>query len=393
LTAVLCSPRRHRAAWGRLAAATFLCGVAGSAGAPAEETQGPSFGNGLSSESPLLKPGKLDYLYRAGEDFQSHNAFLWSPIFKGGAGNIALEEGAPDTNYAGAYARPLQFAPALGELIIGALGTETDGREDYEVQAEYRFPFGLGLGGGTVRREDSPLDVRFAKATWRQPWKSWSFLFELQAQEVDDEVSPGGYAAVNNDVAMAVYGNDGEQWRACLGLIAPDSCLALRPAGEVLYVDNDIGDVDGPKVWFVNATLGFEGGFLSHPARLGRAMGPQGLEFGNPLGFLQPTWNRRHDPWELGRLADFRLERIELPNRRVVERYEGLVFPFALDRATNLLDDLFVGGSFIRRPDERTPGVLAGFSGKVLFLDASLEVEYEIETRQSSLVLGIIDWF
>ena len=42
-------------------------------------------------------------------------------------------------------------------------------------------------------------------------------------------------------------------------------------------------------------------------------MGPQGLEFGNPLGFLFPTWNRRLEVWELGKLGAARFERIEYP--------------------------------------------------------------------------------
>ncbi len=62
----------------------------------------------------------------------------------------------------------------------------------------------------------------------------------------------------------------------------------LRPAVEVLYVDNTIGHFSGTRNLFANVTLKYGGGFLSHPARLGRAMGPQGTEYGNPLGFLTP---------------------------------------------------------------------------------------------------------
>jgi hypothetical protein len=272
--------------------------------------------------------------------------------------------------------RPLAAWPKAGDLILGGLGLDGPSEEAAEFQGEYRFPFGLGFGGGFVETTLANRDVAFGKATFREHWGAWHFILEAQAQRYGPETFPGGYGAIHTSQVMGVAGTDGEQWRATLGYIAPWTNTAWRPTLEVLYVDNSIGRVNGPKVWFANATLGYTGGFLSHPARLGRAMGPQGLEFGNPLGFLTPTWNRRLEVWEMGGLADFRAEHLTAPNGSVSERYEGLVFPFQMADTKTVLDYLFVGGSCLRSPAKDTPGVIAGMTGKVLFLKASIGVEY-----------------
>jgi hypothetical protein len=289
--------------------------------------------------------------------------------------------------------RPLLAWPKAGELILGAQGLDALTENAVEFQGEYRFPFGLGFGGGFVDTTLADRDIQFGKMTFRNRWGRWNYVLEVQGQDYGEETFPGGYGAIYNPEVMGVLGTDGEQWRAAVGIISPWTDAFVRPTLEVLYVDNSIGEFDGPKVWFANATLKYSGGFLSHPARLGRAMGPQGLEFGNPLGFLSPTWNRRLEIWEMGSLADFRAEHITTPSRATTERYEGLVFPFQFAGTKTVLDHLFAGGSYFKSRTKDTPGVIGGFTGKAWFLNLSVGVEYQFDTAETTVVVGIIDTF
>jgi hypothetical protein len=351
-----------------------------------------SASEGIYSESKLLRPGKVDFLYRHRKDDDLYNLFVFSPIFKGGAG-LFDPYGATATRYAGGFLRPLAAWPDKGDLIIGVQGVDADPRSDYEAQAEYRLPWGLGFGGGFVDATDNAGDVTFGKITYRNKWRGVSYIFAPQVQETDGVTSPGGYGAIYNDIAMAVGGTDGEQWRATLGFIAPDTKKLIRPTAEALYIDNSIGELPGPKVLFVNATLGFQGGFLSHAARLGRAMGPQGLEFGNPLGFLFPTWNRRLEVWEMGSLADLRAEHIRFPNRAIQERYEAMVYPLQFDKTRNLFDGLFAGGGYTKSPAGESALMIGGFHALLGFLKTSIGLEYQFQPAQTSVVVGLIDTF
>ena len=337
----------------------------------------------------LLSPGKSDFIFKHTDTAASFNSIWWSPVFKGGGGYIDPDLG-PQTNYFGGYVRPLLPSPEFGELILGGLALDAYGGDAHELQGEYRFPFGLGFGGGCVEREASDNDIWFAKVTYRSTIGQWNYILEAQVQEFAGHVSPGGWAALYNEWLMTTFGYDGEHIRTAVGLIFPDHGKRLRPAFEVLYVDNSIGDFEGPRVVFANATMGYRGGFLSHPARLGRAMGPTGLEFGNPLGFLRPTWNRRLDLWELGQIADFRLEWKEFPNGDTFGRYEAAFFPFQLDEKANVLDYLFLGPFYLKDIDEDTAGLLGGFVSKTDPVQVSLAVDYRFDTNDVRLTVGLI---
>jgi hypothetical protein len=239
--------------------------------------------------------------------------------------------------------------------------------------------------------------VGFGKAVHRGQVGSWRTILELQFQEVGSETSPGGYVALYEDRFMAVFGDDGEQRRGTLAFMAPKSeGSAWRPVMEALWIDENIGDLPGPEVLFVNGTLAFRDGFLSHPARLGRAMGPTGLEFANPLGFLAAAgpWNRRLDPWELGGLGDVRLFRVERPNGVTSHAWEALVYPLQLAGQKGALDGIFVGGSFRTLTNaEDDPGLIAGFLGPVTFLRVGLAVDYGFESEDLRATLAVIDPF
>ena len=215
--------------------------------------------------------------------------------------------------------------------------------------------------------------MNLEKISFRDKIDLWNYIITAQYQEIGKEESAGGYLAIYDDVWMLASGSDGEQWRATLGFIAPDNNSFLRPAFETLYVDNTIGNIAGIEFLFINSTLRYKGGFLCHPARLGRAMGPTGIEYGNPLGFLAPTWNRRLDVWELGQLADFRLDRIKSSTGVVTARYETVIFPSQFDENDNFLDNFYMGGFYLQNSSSRdSHGILGGVLAKLSFLQVAV---------------------
>ncbi len=353
--------------------------------------------DGLLFENSYLHPGKLDFNYLHTDLNDTYNHILWSPVFKGGFGIIENDTGSK-TKYSGGFIRPLfpEDGKNMGELILGYNETNTPTTYTYEYQGEYRLPSGLGFGAGAVESRNGGADIDFFKLSYRNKIDTWNYILSPQYQDYEGaQETVGGYAAFYNDILMMTYGNDGEQWRSALGFIAPKNSTTLRPALEAFFTDNSIGDLDGSRVWFVNLTLNFKGGFLSHPARLGRAMGPQGLEFGNPLGFLTPTWNRRLDVWELGGIADFRLFRTETANGAETNKYEALVFPFqAMDKKTNILDYIYAGGFVNRnRPAADSDGVMTGVFGDIGPLQVSVGADYNNDTYEKRITIGLIDKF
>ncbi len=341
----------------------------------------------------LLSPGKVDAHFRHVESSEEYNAFWWSPVFKGGVGALTFKD-RQHTDYVGGFVRPLAAWPDQGDLILGFHHVGSATAEDYELQGEYRLPVGLGVGGGLVDRSAGGADVRFGKVSYRTSGKGWRYVVEAQGQDVAETLSPGGYAAVFNDQLMLVYGNDAEQWRSAIGYIAPDTSARIRPAADVLYVDNAIGRLDGAQTVLANASLKYEGGFLSHPARLGRAMGPTGLEFGNPLGFLTPTWNRRLDVWELGGLANARLDWTKSSAGAITWRADLQAFPLQFDRATTFLDGYFLGGYYAATGGEESPGVVSGFVlRRIGIFELSAAWDYGLKTSDTRIDAALIARF
>ncbi len=340
---------------------------------------------------PKLRPGKFDALFT---DDHVPNLIWWNPIFKGGAGWRLNPDTADRSAYFGGFWRPLAGRPEYGDLIIGANAVDLGDREAWEVQGEYRSPSGLGFGGGLVERGHSDPDVSFGKLSYRQTRARWSYILNLVVQNTADRTSTGGYSAAYDDNFMLSAGHDGEQWRATLGVIAPQASEPFRPAAEMVYVDNSPGALRGGTFFMVSATLGFSGGFLGHPSRLARAMGPTGLEFGNPLGFLRPTWNRRADLWELGGIGDFRLIRTVAPTGERVSNYETVAFPFQLAGWRGPLRMVFAGGGYTdRNTAEDSRLAILGVVGSIGFLQVAITGHYDLTRDNLRFIVGIIDPF
>jgi 5-formyltetrahydrofolate cyclo-ligase len=347
-----------------------------------------------NTDSPYLKLGKIDTFYdrKDNGDFQV-NSFLWSPVFKGGYGIVAPENGGQDTHYFGGYVRPLLTHPELGDVFLGAQEVLVGDSSQTEVQGEYRLPSGLGFGGGFVDREFSDQDIQFARVSYKNEWQGIRYILSTQWQNFQGQDYPGGYIALYNKALMASWGSDGEQWRSSFGYVAPDQGQLLRPALEVLYIDNTIGKVDGSKDLMISGSLGFRNGFLSHEARLGRAMGPTGMEFTNPVAHLNPTFNRRLNTWELGELVDFRYINKALPNGRREETLEAVVFPGQLLRNDSLLSSIFVGAG-VTSPNPGEDGVsgLLGYAARIKHLGSNVRVQHDFDRDDTSLYFGLIYW-
>ena len=348
-----------------------------------------------NTDSPYFKDGKVDAFYdrKDNGDFQV-NSILWSPIFKGGHGVQISETGRQDSNYFGGFARPLLTRPELGDLILGAQEIlQGDGKQT-EVQGEYRLPSGLGFGGGFVDRNQSEQDIKFAKISYRNEWQSIKYIVSTQWQSFQGQDYPGGYLALYNKQLMASWGSDGEQWRSTLGYVAADQgANELRPAIEIFYVDNSIGKINGSKDMMVTGSLGFRKGFLGHESRLGRAMGPTGMEFSNPLGYLNPNFNRRLTAWEVGDFVNFRFIHKALPNAGREETLETAIYPGQLLGTNSLIDSLFVGvGITSPNPGQHGVSGLLGYHKRVDNIESSFRVQHDFDRDDTSIFFSLIHW-
>lgn len=282
--------------------------------------------------------GKLDgFVSKTESGSATLNGMYWTPNLKAGALTIDPPAGNR-TSALGAFLR-VPAKSQTPEFIVGAQALDIGPLQDHEVQAEMRLKSGFGIGAGTVERETSIHDVDFVKASARFAVGRFNVISTIQGYRQLGDTGVGGYAAIHDKHLMAAAGFDAEQWRVVGALIAPAPAKGWwRPAVECMFVDNEVGKLRGPKALVINGTLGFRGGFLDHPARLGRAMGPSGLEMGNPLGFIAPTWNRKLSVWELGDMVNFRLERNEFADRTVARNIEATLdllrprMPVGVDR-------------------------------------------------------------
>jgi hypothetical protein len=72
-------------------------------------------------------------------------------------------------------------------------------------------------------------------------------------------------------------------------------------------------------------------------------MGPTGVEFSNPLGYLNPNFNRRLTAWEVGESVNFRFIHKTLPNAAREETLETAAYPGQLLGSDSIVSALFVG--------------------------------------------------
>lgn len=337
-------------------------------------------------------PGKLDLLLSHDEAQQYVNALFWSPVAKFGGGTLDAQAGL-DQTFVGGYFRPLWVFPAYGDLVVGGMHVESQAGRQYELQAKYTAPCKLGFGCGLVQSElTEGDDYHFVRMEYERQIAGWTCKVAAVALDTLQHWTGGAYLAVYNERFMASAGMDGEEFRATLGFIQPERKLTpLRFAMEVAYADSDVGQFfAGGQSLLISGTLGYDGGFLGHPSRLGRAMGPTGVEFTNPLGFLRPTWNRRMETWELGTLMNWRAELALRDYRTARDSYECVVFP-ARPFASDALGRVFVGGTCRRVDDDEADwGFLGGYAGPIGPLRINVAVVQFFTTGETRVTAGAI---
>ena len=137
------------------------------------------------------------------------------------------------------------------------------------------------------------------------------------------------------------------------------------------------------------------GGFF-RPSRLGRSMGPQGLEYANPVSFISAAWNRRSEVWELGKHAGFRYVRRATDNGPTSYSAELVVFPLQVVERDGPLAYPFVGGFSRKDADSdgvETQGATAGAAFPLSFLRLSFAVDYAFATEAAGGTVVLIDPF
>ncbi len=361
------------------------------------EKESPGWNKGFQVQNPLFHPGLVDFHQRVNDGGETTNLALWTPVFRGGVGRIDLKHGPPLT-YGGGFLRALAATPDAGDLILAAQTVRSTGVEAWEAQGEYRLPTGvllpgsLGVGGGYVSQDRFGPDMWFAKLSYRDALEyGWQTIAWAQLQEVGQRTSPGGYLALYNSRLMFTGGTDGEQWRTTVGYVHPATGRQFRPAFEFFYVDETIGDGNGGKFLLATATLGYEGwGFLSHDSRLGRALGPQGLAFTNPNGFLQPMWNRLFDVTEVGGLLNGRVTEIRDAAGITNREWQLIGFPFQFASGRSWHDWLFIGGGLrqmTRQPD--APYLIGGAIGQLGAVRILVWGHWDFEREEARLLLTV----
>lgn len=339
-----------------------------------------------SEPQKLFQPGAIDFQQRLNDGGRASNLRLWTPFIKGGYGRIEADQGGR-SEYFGGYIRPLHTRQNAGDLIIGVQQTIYSGVTDREGLVEYRLPkdklvkgvFGVGLG--LVDQESIGTETRFFKVSYRgQVSDDVRIVGSAHVQNTANTTFPGGYLALYDTTKMVAGGSDGEQWRLAFGYIHPGGSK-LRPAVEIFRVDQSVGKRDGPTFLLATASLKYSGfGFLSHESRLGRALGPQGLQFTNPIGFVQPTWNRAMEIAEIGGMIAARVQETRLSSGQRFRNSQVLVFPFQFDANVNKFDWLFSGAG-LRESSSRknAPYLIAGASGVIQRVGFTVESQWDLE--------------
>ncbi len=349
------------------------------------------------AEDELFRPGLLDFHLKINDNGNVSNVAIWTPLFRGGIGRTDPTQGTP-TEYAGGFFRPLVKRPNAGDLVLAVQTTRSNDGTALEVQAEYRLPPGtltpgsLGLGGGYVKQDFGPT-IRFLKTSYRDTiGNALNVVGSLQVQETDQDSSVGGYFALYGTSLMLAGGTDGEQWRSAFGYIHPDRADGgMRPAFEVFRVDQTIGNLDGATFQLAMGTLRYSsGGFLQHESRLGRALGPQGLQFTNPVGFLQPMWNRLATVPEIGSLMSARVIETKLPSGFRFRESELIAYPFQFRERSALGNALFVGGGLRETTgSDDAPFLVGGAIGSFGGLRLIAESQWDFETDELRVFLTV----
>lgn len=303
----------------------------------------------VAAESPF-SPGLFEALHNHTEAFEQDNLALWTPMLVGGIGSIRPDQGGA-VRY-GNLAVTSEPMSASGRQVLGMYGfVQTPGSWASEGHGEYRWSVAadeqFALGGGLAEL-DNGRDYGYAKFGVRSQIGRLHYLGYLTANTYRGGISPGFYSAVHNDQYFAGGELSADRHTIVLGYAAEKGDRYFRPAFEYFAFDRGIGQVGGANFTMISTTLRFaDSGYFTVGARLGRALGPSGVQLTNPVGFLLPTWNRLAGIWEIGRLLNLRYQEFQpfpgAPRSRVGE---AVLFPADLFAGSSFPKAIFAGGAW-----------------------------------------------
>ncbi|TAE00441.1 MAG: hypothetical protein EAZ97_05915 [Bacteroidetes bacterium] len=343
-----------------------------------------------SKQKKIVLPiGLADFVYKKTATTNEYNALWWSPFLKGGAGMIDRQN-QKTIKYAGVFWHPQRKIRNFGELLFGGHYIDDSEKKQVELKGEYRFPFGLGVGAGFADFGLENKNISFYRISFHQKNKNWNYILSTQIQQVGNFTSYGTYLAYYDDKKMFAAGVDSEQYRLTFGYMAEIKKYKIyRLAFEAIWADRTLGTLYNNQNLLISGTFGYKGGFLSNEARLGRAMSASGLENTNPIIYLNNSWNRLLNLWEIGGLMNFRFTYNKISANNYSARAESIVFPFQYDRFTQIWDSFFVGGYHTRTYSEKNTGIMLGWKQSVTIMNMAFQAEYDLNKKQFACTLGI----
>jgi hypothetical protein len=352
---------------------------------------GPIAAVGAAGELDTPASRLADFWLGVANDAIDGNFILRQPTLVGGVSYDA-PDGAPDVAAFGAVARPVNDPSGRGEFAFGGNYLANADFDQWEVQAKCVSAGGIGMGAGFARLE-ADGDTWFVSAIARGQHGALSYHISPLIQDNPGGLSFGGYAALYSDHLFLSGGGDGEHWRALGAWSANNGDDSdIDPSIEILFVDHGIGRLDDGSFLFVNGSLKRNAGFLSTRSRLGRALGPQGLQFANPVAFLSQPWSRTVDVWETGGIMNLRLAKRVIPGEKTTTLAQVVVFPMQALGGDARFHGLFAGLQH-EHIALRSTSVLLGHAARHGRASVNIAGSYDIDQGSLSGVLGVRLYF
>lgn len=292
------------------------------------------------------------------------------------------------TSSLGAYYRHALEQPG-SEWVVGAnVDIDANKMNSHEFQFQHRLSKTFGYGAGIAKLPNDDQDIWFAKLVFAKQFGWTAIEVNPQVQSVNGKAKLGLHLIHFSDNYLAGMGHDGEQWRAVVGFVTPDSDKLLRPAAEIFTWSSDVGRIPGDELVFVNGTLRYTGGFLSNAGRMGRALGAGGVFFYNPISYLSLGWNRTPNIWEIGDLWNVRWVDNKSNEFGAETSVQTAIFPGQLVRAESKWDGIFVGYESTSALGVSEESVMLGYFQKYERYSFGLSVQQATSGSHISVSMG-----
>lgn len=309
-------------------------------------------------------------------------------------------EGIEDFKAAGIYFKP--SLPNEDQLTLGTSIIDVGGATDtqFEFQAKYALASGFGLAAtyfdNGVSGQEALTALRLDYDAKLGPAGMRFNIAAVAQRNFDPDGSgsydAGAYARVYSDNMVIGAGYDGEEVRGLLNFTFP-KIGTVTPATEFLFVNSQVGDVDGGQFFLGSATVDFRGGFLSPVFSQGRSGGPSAVYYNNPVSNVSSLYNRAHDVWEYGRILNFRVQGLKSGRARTTD-YQVAFYPaHVVGGDQGYLERLFVGTKRIVNTNNGLDDIdapFAGYSGRLGKLNASFVIGHDFDDSQSEITLGFV---